>query len=307
VIANTSAPKAVDALMDGLVDYAGLFPPASESMRAAVDRYASYREGRDARALGRFIVPFARLSEFEEQARALLPRGEAAEPWRLSVLVGPETRAAAEQMPKFNCHHWSGSADGHALIDAVELKAATVEEIEIQDREIPKFFQRYFEIPLGDNVDALVKAIAKVGARAKVRTGGTEQNAFPTSRAILSFLVACEREKVPFKATAGLHHPLRGSYRLTYEPSSPSGTMYGFLNVFVAAALLHKGESESTVLKALEESDAAAFEFTDDAIAWRKHRVDASELRVTRTSFAISFGSCSFREPVDELAGIVSR
>lgn len=307
MIGNKSGSKAVDALMDGLVDYAGLFPPASESMRAAVESYASYRAGPDAQALGRFIVPLARLTEFEEQARALMPRGEGAEPWRLSVLVGAETRPAAEQMPKFNCHHWSGSSDGHAIIDAVELKAATVEEIEIQDREIPKFFQRYFEIPLGDNVDVLVKTIARVGARAKVRTGGTDQNAFPTSRAILSFLVACERERVPFKATAGLHHPIRGSYRLTYEPNSASGTMYGFLNVFVAAALLHKGESESIVLKALEESDAAAFEFTDDAIAWRKHRVDASELRAIRSTFATSFGSCSFREPVDELARIVSR
>jgi hypothetical protein len=299
--------KAVDVLMDGLIDYAGLFPPASESMRTAIESYASYRGGPEHHALGRFIVPFARLAEFEDAARDLMARGEGVEPWRLSVLVGAETRAAADEMPKFNCHHWSGSPDGHAVIDVVELKAATPEEIRAQDRELPRFFQRYFEIPLGGNVDALVKAIAQVGGRAKVRTGGTERNAFPKSRDLLSFLAACEREKVAFKATAGLHHPIRGSYALTYQPDSASGTMYGFLNLFVAAALLHKGHSESTVLNALEESEAAAFEFADDAITWRTHRIDASELRDLRHGFAISFGSCSLREPVDELAGLVSR
>jgi hypothetical protein len=293
--------------MEGLVDYAGLFPPASESMEAAVERYAAYRAGPDGKALGRFIVPFARLGEFEQAAKPLMPRGDGVDPWKLSVLVAGDAREAAEAMPKFNCHHWSGSPDGHGIIDAVEMKAGTVDEIENLHRALPVFFQRYFEIPLGTNVGALVKAIARVGGRAKVRTGGTEQSAFPSARDLLSFLVACKNENVAFKATAGLHHPVRGSYRLTYQPNSASGTMYGFLNLFVAAALLRQGEPESTVLKALEESDASAFELAADAIAWNGHRVDASALRETRESFAISFGSCSFREPVDELAQLVSR
>jgi hypothetical protein len=299
--------KAVDALMEGLVDYAGLFPPAAESMRSAVESYASYHAGPDRHALGRFIVPFTRLAEFEEVARDLLSSGEGSEPWRLSVLVVGDTRAAAEQMLKFNCHHWSGSAGGHAIIDAVELKAATADEIRTQDRDLPKFFQRYFEIPLRGNVDALVKAIAAVGGRAKVRTGGTERTAFPKPGDLLSFLLACRREHVAFKATAGLHHPVRGSYPLTYEPNSDSATMYGFLNLLVAAALLQHGESDSTVLAVIEESDAAAFEFSDDAISWRGYRVDASELRGIRSGVAISFGSCSFREPVDELARLISQ
>lgn len=299
--------KSVEALLEGLVDYAGLFPPASEDMRTAAESYASYLAGPDRKALGRLIVPYARLAEFEEAARELMPRGDGAEPWHLSVLVGLNTSAAADAMPRFNCHHWSGSEGGHAIIDAVELKAATVEEIETQSRQLPKFFQQYFEIPLSGNVASLVKAIARVGARAKVRTGGTERSAFPAARDLLSFLVACQRENVAFKATAGLHHPIRGSYRLTYQPNSESGTMYGFLNLFVAASLLHKGEAEATVLAALEESDARGFEFSDGAIAWKGHRIDSSELRGIRSAFAISFGSCSFREPIDELTRLISQ
>lgn len=298
--------NAAQVLLEGLVDYAGLFPPASQDMRAAVESYASYRSGADRFALGRFIVPLARLQEFESSAGDLLPKGKESAPWQLSVLVGETTPAAGDQMLKFNCHHWSGSADGHAIVDAVELKAGTAAEVQTQHAHLPSFFQRYFEIPLGGNVERLIDAIALTGGRAKIRTGGVTPDAFPAATDIVAFLSACVKANVPFKATAGLHHPVRGSYKLTYEPGSDAGTMYGFLNVFLAAALLRRGESNETALAVLQESDARSFEFSDDAINWRGHRIDVSALRAARGDFAISFGSCSFREPVDELTALVS-
>jgi hypothetical protein len=144
--------------------------------------------------------------------------------------------------------------------------------------------------------------VARVGARAKIRTGGLTPESIPPAAEVIAFIAACHREGVPFKATAGLHHPVRGSYRLTYEADSPVGTMYGFLNVFVAAALLYTGESEATAIAALEESDPATFGFEDDAIVWRDKRITAGQIQASRQIFAISFGSCSFREPIDELA-----
>lgn len=298
--------KVLDALLDGLIDYAGLFPPASQNMRDAVESYATYRSGPDRAALGRFVVPLTRLAAFELAASALLPRGENAEPWRLSVLVDGDPRAAGEAMPRFNCHHWSASPDGHALIDVVELKANTAADITNQHEALPAFFQRYYEIPLRDNVDDLVTTIASVGGRAKARTGGTTKDAFPAAADLCFFLFACHRNRVAFKATAGLHHPVRGAYPLTYERDGESGRMYGFLNLFLAAALVDSGENEAVVLRVLEESDPSAFAFTEDSITWSGHVIDVSELRRARQSFAVSFGSCSFREPVDELKYLVS-
>jgi hypothetical protein len=124
---------------------------------------------------------------------------------------------------------------------------------------------------------------------------------------VVDFMVACQHEAVPFKATAGLHHPIRGEYRLTYEPGSPRGMMYGFLNVFIAAALLHVGESEETALTALEETDQSAFTFAENDIQWRGKRISADQILASRSEFAISFGSCSFREPVDELADLTRK
>lgn len=298
------ALKAIDALLAGLVDYAGLFPPASEDMRPALESYASYLESSDRTALGRFIVPLRRLKELEDEGEGILPLGPDSEPWRLSVLVADDVHAAGEEMLKFNCHHWSGSPDGHAVIDVAELKASTAAEIESQRAELPRFFTPYFEIPIKGDVSPLVKALAGVGSRAKIRTGGVTPQAFPPAEEIIDFVTVCRREGVPFKATAGLHHPIRGSYRLTYEPDSPTGKMYGFLNMFLAAALVYAGESEKTALAALEEEDPSAFSFPDDATVWRGKRIGAEQIQASRAEFAISFGSCSFREPVDELESL---
>jgi hypothetical protein len=298
--------KAVDALLSGLVDYAGLFPPASQGMRETLENYASYREGEDRSALGRFIVPVSRLRELETVGRDLLPRGPGSEPWRLSVLVSGDVRAAGDEMRDFNSRHSVGSPDGHAVVDVAELKAETVDEIEHQRSEVPGTFTPYFEIPTKGDVSRLVRKIALVGARAKVRTGGVTPDSIPPGRDVMAFIAACRREAVPFKATAGLHHPIRGSYRLTYAPDSPVGTMHGFLNVFIASALVNEGESEDIAVAALEETDRHAFVFEDDAIVWRGQRIPSREIEQSRRMLAISFGSCSFREPIDELAPLVN-
>lgn len=298
--------KAVDALLSGLIDYAGLFPPAREDMRTALQNYVSYRESNDRPALGRFIVPVSRLNELEQTGNDLMQRRAVSEPWRLSVLIADQTRVGAQAIIDFNARHGSGSSDGHAVIDVAELKATTPDQIARYQSELPGSFNVYFEIPTRGGVTSLVQAIARAGARAKVRTGGVTPESIPPAEEIVDFIVACQSARVAFKATAGLHHPIRGSYPLTYEPDSKIGAMYGFLNVFVAAALIYSGEGKATAIAALGESDPRAFLFDDDGIIWRGKRVTAEQIEASRRDFATSFGSCSFREPIDELAALIA-
>ena len=304
LIARAPGLKSVDALLTGLVDYAGLFPPAGEDMRPALESYASYLESPDRLALGRFIVPISRLKELEESGSDLMPLGDSSEPWRLGVLVADDVGGAAAEMLEFNDRHSPESDAGRAVIDVVELKASTVNEIAHQRNDLPARFIAYFEIPISADVSPLVKAIATAGARAKIRTGGITPEAFPRAERIVDFLAACKHEGVAFKATAGLHHAVRGEYRLTYEPGTPKTVMYGYLNLFVAAALLYTGESEDTALAVLEDSEPSSFSFSDDAIQWREKRIALEQIVNFRSRFGISFGSCSFREPIDELAAL---
>ena len=138
-------------------------------------------------------------------------------------------------------------------------------------------------------------------AWAKVRTGGLTPEMIPSSADLAAFLCAAAVRRVPFKATAGLHHPIRSMRALTYAGDSPRATMHGFLNVFCAAALAWHGLGEGTVSELLEETDPAALEFDEAGFAWKGHRLDTSQIHTARREFAHSFGSCSFEEPVADL------
>lgn len=283
---NVAPP--LGALLDGLVDYAGLFPPAALSMPEAVGAYARHSRGPHSRMLGRFVLPVARLGEFAHAA------GDAGEEWRLAVLAGPDD---AGEIARFN-----GAHVGRYQADTIEARASDHETIWRLSSAYDESYVVYVEIPSAEDPEPLVTELAARGMRAKIRTGGVTADAFPEARDIVRFLAACARHGVPFKATAGLHHPLRGEYPLTYAPESPRGMMYGFLNVFLAATLLYDGADESDVAPLLEEWDAGSLAIGDDAISWRGHSVTAGEIARAREAFAASFGSCSFEEPVQDLA-----
>jgi hypothetical protein len=282
-------------LLASLIDYAGLFPPAGLEMRHAVSNYARYREGEHAWALGRFIVPAARLEEFE----SVLPTARSGAGWHISALLGPDVAADMAAISQFNSRH-----TGRAQIDSVETKAATPEEIGAMRRSIPDSVLAYFEIPHTEDPATLLAAIHKARARAKIRTGGLTTEVFPAAEQIARFILRCIAAEVPFKATAGLHHPLRCVRPLTYAPDAPTGTMHGFINVFMAAAFALGGMPEPTLVELLEEESPSAFRFDATGASWRDHRVDQRVLLECRGSLGMSFGSCSFDEPIDDLHAI---
>ncbi len=286
--------RAIHSLLHGLIDYAGLFPPATLTMAEAVAGYSSYRAGPHCWALGRLVVPVARLAEFESTASPCLPA--AGSPWRLAGLAGPDLPADLAAITAFNSR-----LAGRALVDTLEMKAGAPDAIARALTAVDGRLDVYVEIPLADDPAPLVAALARLGGRAKVRTGGVTPDAFPAPADLLRFLQRCVEAGVAFKATAGLHHPLRGAYRLTYAPDSPSATMFGFLNVFLTAAFLEHRMGGADALALLEETSPDAFRLEEEGVGWRSHRLDDAELRHTRRRSALAFGSCSFQEPIDDL------
>ena len=137
--------------------------------------------------------------------------------------------------------------------------------------------EAYVELPLGDGLEEKVAALAERGLRAKVRCGGAE---LPTVDALGRFLSVCRAAGVPFKATAGLHHPLATDGR------------HGFLNVIAACAF----------------GDAAALtedvRLGPDGLRWRDRSAGPAELERVRREQLVAVGSCSFSEPVDDLKGL---
>ena len=296
--ASTQVPPSLRVLLRGIIDYAGLFPPAGLTMEAAVSEYAGHRKGQDAWALGRFVLPAARLEEFDDAAAAVLPR-EGAHSWALSALLGSDLEEDVSRIEAFNDRH-RDARSGAVLVDTVELKTHSCREVVRAGELLDRRFDTYMEVPVGNDPAELVAAISRTTAKAKIRTGGTTPDAFPSSGHVVRFAMRCVAHDVGFKATAGLHHPWRSEYRLTYAPDAPKGPMFGFLNVLLGVAALHATLSEEQAIALLEERDTRAVHFDERGARWRGHALSMEILARARESM-VAFGSCSFREPIGDL------
>jgi hypothetical protein len=284
-----------------VVDYAGLFPPASLSMEAAVAEYARQRTGADSWMLGRFVLPAARLEEFDVAAVETLPR-EGRHSWALSALLGSDLEEDIERIERFNDAHRDARL-GAVLVDTVELKAHSPRDVERAGEVLDRRFDTYIEIPFADDPAELFDAISHTRAKAKMRTGGVTPDAFPSSAQLARFIARSVAHGVAFKATAGLHHAWRAQYRLTYASDAPYGLMFGFLNVLLTTAAVRAGWSAEECLAVLEEQDPRAVQFDERGVRWRERLVPTAVLECARESM-LAFGSCSFREPIADLRSL---
>lgn len=284
------------ALLEGIIDYAGLFPPAGLAMEPAVEEFARQRAGDDAWMLAAFVVPAARLGEFA--AAATRWRRDEVGTWPLSVLLGGDPTADLEQLARF-------AAEYPALAHAVALEWRPAAPAQIADvvERAPAGVQVFCELPWDAPLEPWLAAVRAAGAWAKIRTGGVTADLVPPLDAVARFLRACHTAEVGLKFTAGLHHPVRAPQPLSYATHAPTAVLHGFLNVFFAAALLARAAADDEILHAvLSEQDPASFDFEQgDGLRWRSLSIDGEAVRAVRASFARSFGSCSFAEPLHDL------
>ena len=265
-------------------------------MAQSVANYATYSQSEWSWILGRFIVPATRLGEFEA-AFATLPNQAPETPfarWRLSALPGTDVIADIARIHDFNARMADGVSGKSAVVESVELKVANVEEIKGLSEIIPPELDTYFELPWSSN-GAGITAIANCGRRAKMRTGGEAADKFPAAESVIEFIRRCAAANVPFKATAGLHHPVR------HFSAEANAAMHGFVNVFAAGCLsLVHCLDESRVREIVADENSAHFMLEPAGLRWLDLHLPTAELVQARGLFT-SFGSCSFDEPREDL------
>jgi hypothetical protein len=246
------------ALLGRLIDHAAMFPPASLPLDAAleVDRHA--RSTPEAWLLNRFLVPASHLPD--------VPAGF--EP-PIGVIVDTD-----------------GPPDLQGRrIESVEVR---LEHADLVAGVEPPVF---LEVWAGDA--SRLREVADLGAGAKVRCGGATPDMFPSPGELAAFIVGCRDLGLRFKATAGLHHPLR------------DGIVHGFLNLLGAAVVAHAaGGGERDLIDVLLADDAAAFSVTDDAFQVAGRAFGAEQVAASREELFVGYGSCSFSEPVEDLKGL---
>ena len=304
----------VQTLMTGLIDYAGLFPPSKLPMNNAVTNYARDLGGHDAFALGKFICTASRLGELTESARVLMPGTYATsgyremalqtDPWAISVVCDLPLDETLDAIDEFNARH-ATEEEGLAKVRALEFKGKDSAQIDAAIEAIPEDLPAFIEIPLDVDFRGMVATLAgNPGIGGKVRCGGVEPGMIPPAERVAAFIHACAASDVPFKATAGLHHPVRAEQDLTYEDNPPRAVMHGYLNVFIGASLARvKRLDAGKITEILEETDPAAFRL-EDLVAWRDWTIDRTQFARCRESFCLSYGSCSFDEPLADLRSL---
>ncbi len=309
---------ALRAFMKGLVDYAGLFPPAGLPPERAVARYAGHRAGPQAWMLGRFIAKAEDLAGIGE-ARAKVPGVAGA--WECAALIGSREGAEAalealapqgEAILAAEGEGWAGiqvleyplpaatGAGRKELADHLGLLFARLEAAGLAGREL------FLELPPGSDDAGVIETIAgrremapvpRLGA--KLRCGGLRPENVPAVSRVVGILSACARSAVPLKCTAGLHHPVR------HLADDPEVMMHGFLNVFGAGLLAASGLASGRELEScVAETDPAAFSFTEGAFVWRNRSIPADRIEEIRQGSLCGFGSCSFAEPVADLQAL---
>lgn len=260
-------------------------------MEKAIEEYRSTLEGPEAWLVDRFVCPISRLEEMCAILRAMPPK----EPWRISALGSDLTNFRAE----FQTIEGIEAAHGALVaVEAFEAKAGgSVDPSAVRHLANAGFDDAYIEIALGDAIlDDLMTLAQSETVGAKVRTGGLEPSAIPTASDLAVFMQECINLDLTFKLTAGLHHPNRRTDAKT------GVAMHGFLNLLIAGSLAYVHDlSRAEIEKIVASEDPSEFWFSPGGLGWRDFEASNDEIGDFRDLFR-SFGSCSVREPVDDLA-----
>lgn len=299
-------PASLRALLAHSVDYAGMFPPCSLPLDPAIKNQADYVRSVDAWMLGAFVLS----TEQFNATRKLLSKFDAQHPLRVAAL-GRRTANADTLIEAVDAADAAIRAFGRHnadLISISHLEMFLPNDVDIavlnEARSILGDLFVFWEAP-PERAAQTITLLAEFNSDArsatfgyKLRTGGVTADAFPTSMQIARALVTPATHQLPLKFTAGLHHPIR-QYRSEVETK-----MHGFLNVLGAAVLSaeHQWDADQTAIM-LEDENAKSFSFTDDLFSWREWRIETERLEYRRR-FIVSFGSCSFDEPRDDLRAL---
>ncbi len=288
-----------------IIDYAGLYPPASLPLEEAFANFVSYQNANEAWMLSRFIIPAKRLAElpgfYSDVSFSMLGRGGKNEVEFLENLKQDLTDV-----------HAFRALNKHAVTDMFEvaLPASVLEEktrahdlVNSAANELNlNGISVFFEAPFGEGwmlrAENLIRLLRKFKDRHvgfKLRTGGVTADAFPSTEQVAWAIASARDAGVPMKCTAGLHHPVR------HFNEGVLVKMHGFLNVFGAGALAVTNHlSVEQIQSILEDEDPASFVFDETSFAWKDLRVVTAEILRARQQ-VISFGSCSFDDPREDL------
>ncbi len=277
--AEAMTTSAFPAFAKGLCDDAAIFPPGLAPLAEAVPAHVRHVNSPYAELVGPLVVSAAALEELAGlvpvdggdrlDLTVTVPDGPSAVPDVLTTVAALPVELRALEVPV------------PAPLGAAELVEA-LEKADIDDA-----VEVFVEIPRDERRPEIIAALPGTRYKAKFRTGGVKAELYPDEAELAAAIKAVVDARVPYKATAGLHHAIRNT-----DPQT-GFEQHGFLNLLLATEAALNGAEEAELIRRLADRDGAA-------IAERVAALDPDQVTAVRAAFR-SFGTCSISDPLTEL------
>ena len=328
--------ESLRTFMNGLIDYAGLFPPADLPLNEAIEEYVSQLKSNNSSMLSRFIIHTSKLNDLEQ----FLPLFSDLDALRLSVLGGGgnsdddylnkiteniaditkfrEKHGEKIEIDVIECKMPSNSPSRKTMVEVTTLLNENGLTHYHEFLKLPEINMNYStdvdESIWDEEIVPTVELLSKMkNTGIKLRCGGVVKEAFPTVEQIAAMIQTCVIAEVPMKFTAGLHHPIR-HFAEEYDEY-----MHGFINTFGAGIfatifpkpnnLQEKYRMFILLSHMIDDQNAENFSFTNNSLIWKvgddrdtEFEIDDEKIKTARKKNMISYGSCSFQEPIDDLS-----
>ena len=321
--------NSVRVFMNEIIDYAGIFPPAGLTLKESFDNFNDYRFYKHNWMLSKFVCPFSKLPELAELITQKSGEDKSGK-LKIAVLgsISKDEAAFEKNIGKDinDIHRFLKKNESKVVIESFEVRLPpdlttfrqSGDFIDILNNvrekaseHISRSMQIFLETEYTskdwrDTIDSLSSTLSVcnnyysdekdyMNLGFKFRTGGITLESYPTIEQAAYAIGKCLDNKVPFKATAGLHHPVR------HFSEQAKTKMHGFLNIFGAGILYFCKKIEpNELIKVIEDENPENFKFDEDSFSWRNRKVTVPEIEEAR-KFMLSFGSCSFDEPRHDL------
>jgi hypothetical protein len=301
------------ALGTGLFDDASMYPPARAPMEAALSLHRTTETSPWAIFQGRFLCPAGELRRLPDERALLGLTG----PLEVGAVIGSpadpstpvdltEVAAAAAALPRWSPGVRVASVEYRPVDQSPDGVTTAIDElVELALRT--GMAQVAVEVAVAGRDPAAVRESVEAASSgrhrhgdllcAKVRCGGLDASLVPTADELAAFVIACAQAELPFKATAGLHHAL--------AVAGGDDRRHGYLNLIAATAAALAGAPPDDVVACLRFDDTEALTATEDTLELGPVTLDVVSVGRTRRDGLLSFGTCSFTEPLADLLALV--
>ncbi|MDQ3021611.1 MAG: hypothetical protein M3R36_13735 [Bacteroidota bacterium] len=313
--------KSIKYFCENLIDYAGLFPPAKLSLSEAFGYYIKYRSSNYKWILSNFICP---VKMFQDLKNLIQSKHPDEKDINISVLGrGGHDLDDFKNNFQHDVNTWKDfiSESGNTLkTNTFEIKLHNEIIANHNSKKISQlidfisdtiqknisqpvfiFFEEYIGSEWKKDIKCLINGIeihneGNPDCGYKLRTGGVEPYTFPNPEKISYCIRECIDRQIKMKFTAGLHHPFR------HFDKELSTKMYGFINIFGAGIIAMRHNITNFGIKEiLVDENPKNFIFTDESFSWKDWTIGIEDIDFARKNLVLSFGSCSFDDPTNDL------